>query len=70
MINKDVLNKDITRELIENLQYTNPELLHIIVNDLSITTHVKSDIDNIKQYCNKSLINTINVLSIINNKSI
>ena len=69
MLNKGILNRDITRELIENLYYASPALLSEIIKDLSIETFVKSDIDNIKIYCSKSLPNTINVLSSINNQN-
>ena len=69
MLNKDILNQDIVRELIENLYYTSPEILSEIVKDLSIEAFVKSDINNIKIYCSKSLPNTINVLSSINNQN-
>ena len=69
MLNKGILNRDITRELIENLYYTSPAILSEIVKDLSIETFVKSDINNIKIYCSKSLSNTINVISSINNQN-
>lgn len=70
MLNKDILNHYLTIELIDNLYHANPKLLDIIIRELSIKAYVKSDIDNIKFYCEKSLLNTINVLTIINTQNI
>lgn len=70
MLSKDILNHYLTIELIDNLHYASPKLLDIIIKELSIKVYVRSDLDNIKFYCENSLSNTINVLTIINNQSI
>lgn len=70
MLNKDILNHYMVIELIDNLHYASPKLLSTIVKELSIRAYVKSDIDNIKFYCEKSLLNTVSVLTVINTQNI